>query len=256
MSTFECKLCLRKFTSKRNLTNHENKQVCLKKGSKCLYCKEEFSNKHQKAEHIKKFHFVEHNLTKQIDKLNKQIDSKTKCIKIENTINNNCNNKYYQNTNCNVNYINNIIINKFGEEDYSKLTFKEKYNILKKGFYAPLSLTEKIHFNRNIPENHNIQIGNLKDKYGKIFNGERWITIDKKKLLEDLMLNKTNYLQELLEDDKYGGKLSKTNKESLERVTTINEDTCSLELKRAYKELLKDMLLLIYNNRDLTEPKI
>ena len=68
------------------------------------------------------------------------------------------------------NTTNNIIKVSFGEEDISILSCKDKKMILNSGFNSIIKLIETMHLNDNYKQFQNIQITNLKDKYGKYYD--------------------------------------------------------------------------------------
>jgi hypothetical protein len=57
-------------------------------------------------------------------------------------------------------------------------------------------LIERIHFNSEFPENHNILISNFRSNYAKVFDGKLWKTMDEDQLITWLI----NTYEHLLED--------------------------------------------------------
>jgi membrane-bound ClpP family serine protease len=117
-------------------------------------------------------------LKKQENKNRKKI--KTLIDNSKNIDNNNCNNKtinnnVQNNNNCNNNNIN-IRLVAHGKEDLSSFTETEWRQIITK-FYRSFetSLIDAVHFDKNIPENHNIYISNIKSKFIMIYDGTNWI---------------------------------------------------------------------------------
>ena len=99
-----------------------------------------------------------------------------------------------QNNNCTVNNIqNNININlsphAFGRENWSYLSDKEIFRIMSGVNSCIPSLVEKLHFDVNHPENHNIKIQNKSKSELKVFDGHMWRTQDKNATVDELINN-------------------------------------------------------------------
>ena len=50
-------------------------------------------------------------------------------------------------------------------------------------------LIELKHFNEKHPENHNIKITNIHDKFAKIYKDKKWLVSNKKDIIQDLVEN-------------------------------------------------------------------
>ena len=188
-SVFECKTCNKNYKSYNSLGNHNRKfhQSIVKTKSKglvkeskgnniCNICNKIFSCKQSKYEHIKNKVCNNNNNNNIILYDNKIEQLENKIIELENKISNNniiTNNTNNTNTNNgtinNNNITNNIIKVTFGEEDISELSCKDKKMILNSGFNSMIKLIETMHLNDNYKQFQNVQITNLKDKYGKYY---------------------------------------------------------------------------------------
>ena len=100
-------------------------------------------------------------------------------------------------------------------------------------------LIEKIHFNPTKPENMNIIISNLKDKYMRIYDGE-WRTVPKNQL-NKIYGDKEDMICEWIEEEKYP-KL----KDRYEAYLTQKEDAENLN------EMKEEIKLMVYNQKKLT----
>ena len=98
---------------------------------------------------------------KELDKRNKQIDELIKKAGINNSNNT-------------INVQNNIKLLSYSDTDRSHLTDKDILKCLKHSNFCIPHLIEKVHFDINKPENHNIYISNLKNKYVMIYDGNKW----------------------------------------------------------------------------------
>ena len=84
---------------------------------------------------------------------------------------------------------NNININNYGSENINYITNEVFKKLLNKPMSAITKLIELKHFHPNHPENHNIIITNIHDKYAKIYKGSKWLIQHKKDVIEDLVEN-------------------------------------------------------------------
>ena len=145
---------------------------------------------------------------------------------------------------------------KFGEEDLSKLTDKVLKMIFSKGFQSVPELIKFLHFNENMPENHNLYISNTRCNEIHLYDGKKYIIDDKDEVLETLYDNKADYLEEKYEDCE---DLPKPARKKFDRFME-NKDN-----KKHKMRLYKTMKKLMYNNRkvpmktrkkiELEEPK-
>lgn len=96
----------------------------------------------------------------------------------------------------------NIIINvtPYNDPDLDGL---EKYYLmaLKKLFMSVPTIIEKVHFNTEYPQNHNICISNYRNKLAKVFNGKEWRTMNEDKLIQELLDTYESLLENWAEDD-------------------------------------------------------
>ena len=83
----------------------------------------------------------------------------------------------------------NIQINNYGCENIDYITDK----VFKKLLNTPMSAIQKLieykHFHPDHPENHNVKITNIHDKYAKIYKDKKWLVKHKKDIVEDLVEN-------------------------------------------------------------------
>ena len=96
-------------------------------------------------------------------------------------------------------------------------------------------LLKHIHFNPKHKENQNIKIPNRKEKYAKIYNGDKWELRDKKETIEDLSDRAYNILEDHYDGNKHMDKfISDCDENALKKIHTETE-------------------LMILNNQDITE---
>ena len=100
------------------------------------------------------------------------------------------------------NTVNNIIINITPYND-PNLEGAERYykEAIKKIFMSVPTIIERIHFNTDLPENHNICITNYRSKLAKVFNGREWKTMDEDHLIDELVNTYENLLEDWADGD-------------------------------------------------------
>jgi len=160
---FCCNLCNKKFKRKFNLKRHM---------SSCKYSNNLPDDELCKIYNLKKDLIIE-NKDSIIDELKNQID-----VLLRNKGNNTINN---------ITYNTQIVINPFGKEDLSYITYDFIYGLIQSGPVTSIpKLLKHIHFNPEHVENHNIKIPNKKEPYAEVFNGSIWEISDKKRTIKDM----------------------------------------------------------------------
>ena len=215
----------------------------------CKYCEQEFTFKQSMFRHIKYsctknkdedlkelVRLLNAQLEQQRNDFQTQLQSQAKQIeklmgKLE--INGSFNTTNIQN---------NIQLLAYKDTDISHLTEKDYSQCIKKVNYCVMKLIEKIHFNPNKPENMNIYISNMKDKYLMVYDGSNWNLANKKEELDKLYEEKEMILEEWLEmnkDKEMADKFLKylNNKETDECINRIKEEIKLMMYNK--KELIK-----------------
>ncbi len=182
---FSCKYCGQKYKHKQSVTKHI-KYSCTKNKTEDLTELVRLLNL-QLEQQKNEFETKLQTQTKQIEKLMEKLE-------INNTYNTNSNNTI---NNVNINLLN------YKDTDTSHLTYNDYNKCLKQASRCVLKLIEKVHFNPDKPENMNIYISNLKDKYLMVYESGNW-NIKTKKELDYLYEQKEMMLDEWIqEQDKY-----------------------------------------------------
>ena len=205
---FVCKYCAQEFTFKQSMFRHI-KYSCTK----------------NKDEDLKELvRLLNAQLEQQRNDFQTQLQSQAKQIeklmgKLE--INGSFNTTNIQN---------NIQLLAYKDTDISHLTEKDYVSCIKKVNFCVKNLIERIHFNPEKPENMNIYISNLKDKYLMIYEDGNW-NIKHKTELDMLYEEKEMLLEEWLdeEQDKYPELKDKfirylNNKENDETLNMIKDE--------------------------------
>ena len=181
----------------------------------------------------------------QIKEENKKIYAEIKLAKLNNT---NITNSYNTTNN---GTINNVYV-KYNDVLYDTLTNKERNEIFNSYNMIEESI-KKIHFNPNIPEQQNVYITNLKDRYCNVFDGKQISTLLKHELLPNLVdlhvfelcVSKDKYKLKNIITDKIDKLENQLNKEHV-KYCDIND-----KVYKNYKEYIVEMVkILIYNLSD------
>jgi division protein CdvB (Snf7/Vps24/ESCRT-III family) len=170
----------------------------------------------------------------QLNKMQKQIERLTNKLQIQN-INNNI-------TQFNLTNVNNIYLLNYSKTDYSHLTEGDYITCIKDCNHCVKTLIEKVHFNKDKPENMNIYISSIKGNYVMVYKDNSWQIQNKKEHIDDLY----NYNEVVLENwyDDYKEKYPHIiqsfqrylkNKDSNHNINSVKEE----------------ILLMLYNNRKL-----
>lgn len=223
---FPCEYCGKKFTFKQAMYKHI-KYVCKKNKDEDFKELARLFNLHIK-EQAKKDDIKDKlilGMTKNIEKLMCKLEI----------------NGSHNTTN-----IQNIQLLPYRETDVSHLTDKDYRECLNHRNQCVKHMIEKVHFNPAKPENMNIHISNMKDKYIMIYDGTQWNIADRKRELNYLYDEKEMMLEEWLESnpdkvlrDKFMKYLN--NKE---------DDECLNQIKEEIKMMLYNKQTLY---RQLTE---
>ncbi len=222
ISTIKCSYCDKTYKHKSSLSKHikynciKNKDEDFKELARLLNL--------QKAEQDKKH--------REIEKKIKKLQSEPKKAQIQKLTNK-------LQINGGIHIQNNIQLLCYRDTDVSHLTDKDYIACIKKINYCVKNLIERIHFNPQKPENMNIYISNLKDKYLMVYEADNW-NIKNKSEIDVLYEEKEMMLEEWLEDERYPELKDKfmrylNNKENDETLNTIKD-----EIK-----------MMMYNNKKL-----
>ncbi len=214
---FKCKNCLKCYKHKRSLTKHLNNCVTILD----INHKEEMTDDKDELKEMVKI------LNKKIDKLNK---NKNNTINIQN-----------QNIQQNIqqNNHNNIQLLAYSDSDLSHLKDSDIKQCINLVYGGIPKLIEKIHFNPLKPENMNIYINSIKDKYVEVYDGKQW----NKKLWRDenelLIEDKKNILDEWIEEN--GDEIL------IQKYKKLKESIQIEECRDALKDRTR---LLLYNKKN------
>lgn len=230
MSTpFQCHYCMKHFKFKQSMYKHI-KYVCKKNKDEDF--KELARLMNEKDKQMKEKDF-------RMDKMQKQIDRLTQKLQIQNinhgTINHHNNN------------VLNIQLLNHNDTDYSHLTPNDYMNCINDCNKCVKTLIEKVHFNRDKPENRNIYLSNIKGKYIMIYKDNSWQIQDKKRQIDDLYDNNEVVLENWYDEykEKYPHIIDSFKRYLINR----DEDIVLNNIK-------EEILLMLYNKRKMVSTDI
>lgn len=199
MTSYTCLCCNFSTHLKSNYNNHLLTKKHIKNENisneySCKYCGQKYKHKQSVSKHIK------YSCTKNKDEdlkelvrlMNLKMESQSK--QIEKLMG-----KLEINGSFNNNTINNITLLAYRNTDVSHLTTEDYIGVYKKVNHCVKQLIEKIHFNPAKPENMNIYISNMKDKYITVYDGSNWNLANRNEELNRLYEEKEQMLEEWLE---------------------------------------------------------
>ena len=244
---FKCSLCEYTSEIKSHVDRHiKNKNKCgndpkiieVPVNIFCEYCEKAFATKPNMKRHLKTCKIRKSSLEEEVERL-----------KLENE---KLQEKLAQKTNVTINYHsthntnNNIIINITPYND-PNLDGAEKYYLqaIKKLFMSIPTIIERIHFNSELPENHNILITNYRTKMAKAWTGTEWKTMDEDQLITELVNTYENLLEDWADGDSDKMKHIEKYKEIKERDGRIKVE----------KEIREEVKKLIYDKRGMIRIK-
>jgi hypothetical protein len=151
--------------------------------------------------------------------------------------------------NINISNINNIniVVNSYDKTDLSKLNDKHFLNAIKRMIFCIPTIIKDIHFNPDIPENQNVYISNIKNRYVMVYNSETkaWDARPREEMINKLIDEKEYDIQEWLgEGEKYPKALEK-----------FNEYLNKKENNDVQRKIREEVELVLYNNRNMIKNK-
>lgn len=172
----------------------------------------------------------------------KELHNKSKVISTHTSANQiiNNNNKG-DNTNC-FNTNTNIQLNNYNNTNYDFLTDKDMIKCINQCNNSVKTLIEKVHFNKDHPENMNIYISNMKGKYVMIYKENKWQIKDKEDHIDTMFENNDIMLENWYND--FNEKYPHIIKSFEQYLKNKSEDSILI------RRLKNDILMLLYNERE------
>jgi len=189
---FHCIDCHCFFKTKQNYNCHlvsqkHNIRISMDKTKlhRCSICEQSFSHLSGLYRHRVKCKENEIKEIQKVDILEKEVVELRKEVE---DLKNNKNTTNIENQTNIANQQNNIIINCFGNENLDYITDKVILHCMSRIYGSIPLLIEKIHFDPDHPENHNVQIPNKKLPHARIMNRKReWQIVQKKDVIDNMI---------------------------------------------------------------------
>ena len=245
----KCKYCKKILSCQKSLKRHY--KTCKEK-------KEDDTVKQSMSDLVKLLNEKDKYFKEELDKRDKELHKRDKEFKMElkekdnqykSQIDELIKKAGIQNSTITQNIQNNIKLLNYGNTDISHLTDQDFIGCLKhKNFCIPY-LIEKIHFDKDKPENHNIYISNLKNKYVMMFEKKKWETKNRDDTIDKLICDKEGIMEEKLgEWEENGGQYADLRNRYDIYVEKRN-------IKDVFDQIKDDIELMLYNNKDMISKK-
>jgi hypothetical protein len=264
---YNCELCKYKTNHQTNYKKHlmsnkhkRNEEESNKKQFSCKYCGQMYHHKQSVNKHIKysctknkdedlkelvrllndklddKDKLIE-NKDKQLDHKDKLLENKDKQIeklkgKLEININTTVNNIH-----------NNITLLSYTKTDTSYLTDNDYKTCIKKRNGCVLKMIEKLHFNPEKPENMNLYIPSMKDKYLMMYEDGNWKLTNKKDAIEKIYEDKEDLIMCYMDTNN-----PRDLKPDIERYLELKTNETA---EKNQKSLYEEVNLMLYNNKHI-----
>ena len=225
-SPFTCKYCEQKFKFKQSMYRHikytctKNKDEDLKELVRLMNIQME----QQKNDFLSQLQTQKQEFNKKIDKLMGKLEISGSF----NTTNN----------------IQNIQLLGYRQTDVSHLTDEDYKRCIKRVNHCVKNMIETVHFNPEKPENMNIYISNIKDKYIMVYDGTNWNLANRKDELDRLYEEKEMMLEEWLDSNPD----EELKQKFLKYLDNKDNDECLNRIKEEIK-------LMLYNKQTMLQLK-
>ena len=142
------------------------------------------------------------------------------------------------------NNIQNIQLLGYRQTDVSHLTDEDYKRCIKRVNHCVKNMIETVHFNPSKPENMNIYISNIKDKYIMVYDGANWNLANRKDELDRLYEEKEMMLEEWLDSNPD----EELKQKFLKYLDNKDNDECLNRIKEEIK-------LMLYNKQTMLQLK-
>jgi len=225
-----------------NLDNYiiENPFICV--------CNKTFTSKSYLDKHIK--NYCKNKVTQSTDIIisNQQIQETptTNANNINQITQNNITQTQTQQTQTQ-NNINNItiVVLPHNKPNISHLTDLDYYNILGRSLNSIPQMIEQIHFNKNMPQNHNLYISNIKNKYIMAYNGKEWSIKNRDDIITDLINENELRLEDWLSSEEHIHKKYPNAMDRFDHYLRMKEKDKNLDM------IKNEIQMLLYNKRNM-----
>ncbi len=218
-----CKFCERSFSRKNNLARH------------LKTCKEKKKDDEDRENLLNLVNMLNQQLKDQRDEFKQELNKRDKQI-----------DELIKKAGVNIgtqNIQQNIKILAYKNTDLSHLTDQDYLQCLNRSNMVIPNLIKKIHFNPKKPENHNIYISNIRNKYIMVYDGNKWNLSNQNETIEDLIDTNEIVIEQKLEEWLENGK------EYPEIMKKFNRYLEKKEKDDVINKIKNEIKLILYNNR-------
>jgi hypothetical protein len=240
---FKCSQCNYHSDVKQHIIKHVNRKIkCSNEEAKiielsaniyCEYCEKSITTKQNLIKHLIVCKVKKANLEKELEKEKEEVRILKEKLAVSEALNKKpttVNNQF------------NIILTAYNNPDLRDIE-KHLNASVKKIFMAVPTLVEKIHFNEEKPENHNLVVKNARTKLAKVFDGKKWTTMDEEKLLDELVDTYESLLIEY------------SNENGLNYFEKMNKIKTRDSSEKVYDDMRVEVRKVLYENRDMIKLK-
>ena len=235
--THPCKYCHKTFTTKTSMYRHI-RYACKKSDDEDMKELARLLNEQNNTANQKTTEQIDQ-ILKQNETMKRQIQRLTRKLKIQNigTQNNMTNN---------INNINNYNIKllNFMDTDYSHLTTRDYAKCITDCNHCVKTMIEKVHFNEEKPENMNVYIASMKDKYIMVYKDDHWMIQNRKKIIDRMYTDNECEIDMWLQDH------AEKFPQLVDRYRRYQHNKKSQDIEEEVKELI---ILDLYNRRNMVK---
>ena len=241
------------------ISQQKNNNKTTKGNFKCIHCNKVLSYKQSYYKHLqickekKKEEEAKDSMDELVKILNnqmkeqkKELDKRDKQIKEQNKqIEELIKKAGINNSNITQNIQNNIKLLAYKDTDISTITNKDIRSCMNHNNMCVPHLIKMIHLDPKKPENHNVYISNLKNGYIMVYNDDKWDTLNREEIIEDMINNKECLIQDRVEDWFENGKNYPIIMKKFERYLEKKEKNIVLN------KIKEEIKLMLFNNRNM-----
>ena len=252
--------------NKKNLTKCKSNEV--KKQYNCEYCKKKYNHRQSLHKHLKickekiEDEECKSDMLELVKKLNEKLDEQNEKLDVQQKEQNELRKEFkkeldkkddqinelikkagIQNSNITNNIQQNIKILAYKNTDISHLTDNDFIYCFNRSNMCVPHLIKKIHFNPTKPENHNVYISNIKNKYAMVYDGNKWNLNNQDETIGDLIDINESFFEQKLEEWLENGK------EYPEIMKKFNRYLEKKENDEVINKIKEEIKLILYNNR-------
>jgi len=183
---------------------------------------------------------------KELNKRDKELNKRDKQIKEQNKqIEELIKKAGINNNNITNNIQNNIKLLAYKDTDISNITNKNIRSCMNHSNMCVPYLIKMIHLDPNKPENHNVYISNLKNGYIMVYDGDKWDTLNREEIIENMINDRECLIQDRVEDWLENGKNYPIIMRKFERYLEKKEKDVVLN------KIKEEIRLMLFNNRNM-----